>query len=367
MGYYDPRDPETVASSIVASVKEHLHDQTANATIHKPLLIITQGDPLAPRGISAITPIVANALSNAQRGLVCLDEHIADYHSKNADRNNVVLEVKYSQLLKVLEEAHGKPFFDKLENAVEAHISQQNKERAMANKPPVKDYFKTFAMLQEVTKASLQHICTNITIAHTSKDINPWSVTSFYKIGLDLGLYRQSDIVGYNTSTQFQVQEEPLDFTTIDPRWRYRKRILSWFEWKLSIIEARPQIRFASQRQNHCPLRSSVHEPYSARQNSLPPSTYVWYDNWLHQVRNDGTTVELFDEFFGPLIPSTLVQGEEMEGMMDAMSGVVDEDVMAAVETVMNLENDESSACQVSGTMIGLGMVSFLLSFFAII
>ena len=75
----------------------------------------------------------------------------------------------------------------------------------------------------------------------------------------------------------------------------------------------------------------------------------------------------MFDEFFGPLISSTLVQGEEMEEMMDAMSGVVDEDVMAAVETTMNLENDESSASQVSVTMVGLGMVSFVLSSFAII
>ena len=98
MGYYDPRDPQTVASSIVASLQEHLHQQytPTNDTTHKPLLVIIQGDPLAPRGISAITPLVANALSDQQRGLVCLDNHIADYHSKNADRNNVILEVKYS-------------------------------------------------------------------------------------------------------------------------------------------------------------------------------------------------------------------------------------------------------------------------------
>ena len=220
MGYYDPRDPQTVASSIIASLQEHLHQQytPTNDTTHKPLLVITQGDPLAPRGISAITPLVANALSDQQRGLVCLDNHIADYHSKNADRNNVILEVKYSQLVQVLQEAHGKTLLDRLERAVDAHISQQNKERAVANKPPVKDYFKTFAMLQEVTKASLQQICGNVTIAHTSEDINPWSVTSFYKVGLDLGLYPQTDIVGYNTSTHFRVPEESLAFETIDPR-----------------------------------------------------------------------------------------------------------------------------------------------------
>lgn len=220
MGYYDPRDPQTVASSIIASLQEHLHQQytPTNDSTHKPLLVIIQGDPLAPRGISAITPLVANALSDQQRGLVCLDKHIADYHSKNADRNNVILEVKYSQLVQVLQEAHGKPLLDRLECAVDAHISQQNKERAVANKPPVKDYFKTFAMLQEVTKASLQQICGNVTIAHTSEDINPWSVTSFYKVGLDLGLYPETDIVGYNTSTHFRVPEESLDFETIDLR-----------------------------------------------------------------------------------------------------------------------------------------------------
>lgn len=96
----------------------------------------------------------------------------------------------------------------------------------------------------------------------------------------------------------------------------------------------------------------------------LPPSTYVRYNNWLHQVRNDGTTAELFNEFFTPLIPSNLFEGEEMEEMMEGM-GVVDEDVMTAM--MENMANDESSASQVSATMVGLGMVSFLLSFVAMI
>ena len=34
-----------------------------------------------------------------QRGLVCLDEHIADYHWPNADRQEIIFEVKYSEFV----------------------------------------------------------------------------------------------------------------------------------------------------------------------------------------------------------------------------------------------------------------------------
>ena len=121
----------------------------------------------------------------------------------------------------------------------------------------------------------------------------------------------------------------------------------------------------------------------------LPPSTYVRYNSWLHQVRNDGTTIELFEEFFGPLIPTTLLEGEDGEDMMDVMSGVVDEDVMTIVESMMEgemgaeegasdsdngesmedeiIEPDTTSAAHVPTTMLGLGLVSFALSYFSIV
>uniref|UniRef100_A0A7R9ZTY0 Uncharacterized protein n=1 Tax=Pseudo-nitzschia arenysensis TaxID=697910 RepID=A0A7R9ZTY0_9STRA len=211
MGYYDPRDPTTVASSIVASIRKTTASLEKNNS--KPFLVVTQGDPLAPKGISAITPLVAESLSNNNRGLVCLDESIEPSHSRDADRTNVVLEVHYSQLLQVLQN-EDKMFPNRLETAVDKHIFEQNEGRAKAGKPPVKSYFKTYAMLQEVTKAGLKALCGDITIAHTSSEINPFSVTSFYEVGLDLGLYDATNMVAYSAV----VAEETLDFGTIDPR-----------------------------------------------------------------------------------------------------------------------------------------------------
>ena len=217
MGYYDPRDPSVVASSIVASIQQQ---QPLLASQEKPLLVITQGDPASPKGISAITPLVAKALSNGDRGLVCLDDSIASYHSRDADRTNVVAEIRYSQLVDVLQQQQQQQHNDSkllsnLEKAVDAHIEKQNRARAQVGKPPVKDYFKTFAMLQEVTKAGLKQVCGgSIAVAHTSAEINPFSVTSFYEVGLELGLYEDHEIVAYNQ----KAEETALDFETIDPR-----------------------------------------------------------------------------------------------------------------------------------------------------
>lgn len=97
----------------------------------------------------------------------------------------------------------------------------------------------------------------------------------------------------------------------------------------------------------------------------LPPSTYVRYNNWLHQVRNDGTTIKLFDEFFLPLLPTALLEGEEGEEMMDAMSGVVDEDIMTAVESMMTGDTSSASS-HVPAVMLGLSMMSFILCIFTI-
>ena len=111
----------------------------------------------------------------------------------------------------------------------------------------------------------------------------------------------------------------------------------------------------------------------------LPPSTYVRYNTWLHQVRNAGTTIELFEEFFGPFIPTSLLEGEDGEEMMDAMSGVVDADTMAMIENMMGkeegasdsgnedteitVEPDTTSASHIPGAMLSLGIVPFILSF----
>ena len=59
MGSYDARAPGTVA----ATVSRLLRQRWEASPPGKPVILVTQGDPLAARGISAITRAVASALS----------------------------------------------------------------------------------------------------------------------------------------------------------------------------------------------------------------------------------------------------------------------------------------------------------------
>ena len=191
MGGYDPRDPGVVAERIAGRLEDHwdLHPPG------KPLLLIIQGDPLEPRGISAITPRVA-ARFGLGRALVCLDEPIAPYHARDADRENVILEYRYSQLANVLHSFDGS-IIPRLESAVETAIAERDQRREVLGKPPLKDWFRDFALLQEVTKAAARRLCGGITVAHTASDISEFSVTSFYSIGLELGLVNAAEFVSY--------------------------------------------------------------------------------------------------------------------------------------------------------------------------
>lgn len=197
MGGYDPRDPALVASQVSEQLKSHWDRRP----VSKPKLIVIQGDPLEERGISAITPRVASELG-VSRGLVCLDEDIADYHAPNADRHNVILEVRYSQLAAVLNERHP-DITEQLRQAVEKRIDGKNRKRREMDKAPFKDYFRDFALLQEVTKAACYQLCGDITVAQTSNHIHEFSVSSFYIIGLELGLLYQDQMVDYEFLKEF--------------------------------------------------------------------------------------------------------------------------------------------------------------------
>ena len=56
-----------------------------------------------------------------------------------------------------------------------------------------------------------RQICGDITVAHTAREISEFSVTSFYEVGLELGLIEKHDIVSY-------IAEDELDFEKIDKR-----------------------------------------------------------------------------------------------------------------------------------------------------
>ena len=75
-----------------------------------------------------------------------------------------------------------------LEQAIDSALAEKNQQREHEGKEPLQSYYRDFALLQEVTKAACNMICGDLTVAHTSADISPFSVTSFYQVGLDLGL-----------------------------------------------------------------------------------------------------------------------------------------------------------------------------------
>jgi hypothetical protein len=86
----------------------------------------------------------------------------------------------------------------RIASLIDRHIAEKNVTRSTLEKPPVSDYFRDFALLQEVTKAACSYQCGEITIAHTTDDIAEFSVTSFYTVGLTLGLIDPINMVPFN-------------------------------------------------------------------------------------------------------------------------------------------------------------------------
>ena len=191
MGGYDSRDPLWVTQVILEQLK-------ARWTIEppeKPLLLVTQGDPYEERGVSAITRLVADRLA-IQRMLIFLDPSIADYHAPNADRYKVTCELPYSAVTHRLQ-AERPEALAKITDRVDAHLLRKNTRRRREGKKVLRDYFRDFALLQEVTKIGCKQICGSVTVAHTSTNLDDNSVSSFYRVGLELGLIDITDIVPF--------------------------------------------------------------------------------------------------------------------------------------------------------------------------
>ena len=191
MGDYDPRDPSIVALKIVKGLEEHWVGKPPKL----PVLLVTQGDPYAEKGISAITRKIADEL-NISRAMVYLDANIADYHEPNADHYKVVHKIPYSQLKRILNNADN-GIVEELARRVYDRLEKKNKARKALKMPELAEYFYDFAMLQEVTKVGVKQICGALTVAHTSGDISPFSVTSFYEVGMEMGKIEVTDIVSF--------------------------------------------------------------------------------------------------------------------------------------------------------------------------
>ena len=191
MGGYDPRGPEPIARQIASQLRERWQAKPPT----KPVMLLTQGDPIEERGISAITRHVADELG-IPRAMVFLDPDIADYHKPNADHHGVILEIPYSALTSLLERERA-GVMSTLEQTVDAALAEKDQQRESEGKAPLQSYYRDFALLQEVTKAACNVICGDLTVAHTSADISAFSVTSFYQVGLSLGLINADQIMPY--------------------------------------------------------------------------------------------------------------------------------------------------------------------------
>ena len=57
--------------------------------------------------------------------------------------------------------------------------------------------------MAEVTKAALKGISGEVTVAHATGDIAEFSVTSFFEVGLEMGLIdEKNDMVYYSESNE---------------------------------------------------------------------------------------------------------------------------------------------------------------------
>ena len=192
MGGYDKREPQVVSSTILDGLRKYWLERPPA----KSLLLVTQGDPYEERGISAITRLVSDEL-DIPRALIFLDPYIADYHRPNADRYNLIFEIPYSSMSRWLEE-YSPNIMAQISEQVRVSLAEKNDLRSQEQKPFLPQYFFDFAMLQEVTKIACKQICGGVTIAHTSQEISPFSVTSFFEVGLTLGFIGEEDMISFS-------------------------------------------------------------------------------------------------------------------------------------------------------------------------
>lgn len=210
---FDTRNADDVAESLTRSIRTHWQSQRRDDTARTILVI--QGDPITEHGISAITRKIAKLL-DIPRCLITLDEDIDPEHTVNADREGVALEIQYSQLAAVLFGSQSSELADtplgRLADVVDVALAEKNVKRTTDGKPPLAAYYRDYALLQEVTKSALMQLCgRGITIGHTvcEADISPYSVTSFYHVGLGLGLYREADLVAFRGASDRILSDAP--------------------------------------------------------------------------------------------------------------------------------------------------------------
>jgi hypothetical protein len=192
LGNSDDRDVAPIANRLIQNLQKQFKEQN----ITKPILLISQGDPINSKnkGVASITRQVTSQLG-IQKGLVCLDER----HARNADRENVIYETRYSTLVNIVKE-YESTLPSKIEDEVDNMIKEKNKLRKKDGKKVLRRWCKKFAMLQEMTKVAMKIISGNVTVAHTLAvtEIPLDSITSFYEVGLKLGSIHSDNMIYFD-------------------------------------------------------------------------------------------------------------------------------------------------------------------------
>mmetsp|Transcript_85 Transcript_85/g.223 ORF Transcript_85/g.223 Transcript_85/m.223 type:complete len:100 (-) Transcript_85:276-575(-) len=84
------------------------------------------------------------------------------------------------------------------EESMQNNNGIKNNEKHKTQFRPIADWYKDYAMLQEVTKSAMKIASGGeLTLVHTVDEISDFSVTSFYRVGLELGLVDRGDIISY--------------------------------------------------------------------------------------------------------------------------------------------------------------------------
>jgi len=86
-------------------------------------------------------------------------------------------------------------------NVVDEYLQNKTAKRLAEGNDKLPDYYRNFALLQEITKVACKKISGELTVAHTSNVLSEYSVSSFYRVGFDLGLIDSSEMVSFPLDT----------------------------------------------------------------------------------------------------------------------------------------------------------------------
>lgn len=195
----DQRCPKKVADIIINKLHQKIDFSTTRA------VVISQGDSLTATGVAPIGYLVSERL-NIDRILLAVDGS----HEAGADRRRVVSTIFLDELIQISVAtpmsssssiatiATSTSQLVAISDAISEKLISAKIALELEGKKPLPSWYFDFARLQEVGKAVLKEQMGSIVLVHTTAEIRPFSVTSFYEVGTTLGLYSNNEIITVN-------------------------------------------------------------------------------------------------------------------------------------------------------------------------